>query len=67
MVKAQATPNYKPLEDSNGRILPTTMFALELDIPEEAFRSAARVVAELRVPEERLAIAAEVIELPESE
>lgn len=61
-VAANAQPTQAPLTDTAGRILPTTCFALELDIPDAAFESAARVVASLRVPPERLEIAAEVLE-----
>jgi hypothetical protein len=66
-VSATMTPQQRPLEDTVGRLLPTTSFAIALDIPDEAFNSAARVVAELKVPEERLEIAAEVLELATQE
>ncbi|HYJ21346.1 MAG TPA: hypothetical protein VEW07_04915, partial [Solirubrobacterales bacterium] len=36
-----AKPNLRPLEDDRGRVLPTTSFAIELEIPDEAFTSAA--------------------------
>jgi hypothetical protein len=49
-VKAGTTPSQEPLYTSTDRILPTSAFAIELDIPDEAFDSAARVVAKLRVP-----------------
>lgn len=65
-VTATVTPSQKPLQDGRGRILPTTAFALSLDIPNAAFESAARVVAELKVPEERLEVAAEVLELSDA-
>jgi hypothetical protein len=63
-VNATLTPQQRPIETSTGQVLPTCAFAVELDIPDEAFESAARVVAKLKVPEEKLTIAAEVLEVP---
>lgn len=66
-IAASLKLDRRPLVNSTGRILPTTTFALALDIPDGAFTSAARVVAELRVPEEKLEIAAEVLEIDQEE
>lgn len=63
---ATAEPSQEPVM-GGSYILPTCAFALELDIPDEAFHSAARIVAKLEVPEERLRIAAKVIAEPELE
>lgn len=62
-VDATTKRNHHPLYDSQGRVLPTVNFAVKLDIPDKAFTEAANVVAELRIPEEKLEIAAEVLGL----
>lgn len=65
-VRAGNVPSQEPL-NSGGFVLPTCAFALELDIPDKAFESAARVVATLSVPEEKLTIAAKVVEAADAE
>ena len=52
-VTASPTPNYVPLTAGSGydqRNLPTAMFSLVLNIPEDKFREAERVMAELDIP-----------------
>lgn len=66
VVRAGTKPSQQPLETATS-ILPTCAFAIELDIPDKAFTSAARVVAELKVPPEKLTIAAQVAELAEED
>ena len=56
------TPNYAPIADSNGGPYPTVAFALEFNIPEEAFEQAEQVIAEITIPEDQLQIAAEVVQ-----
>lgn len=60
LVQAGLSPSYEPLSNSVGRYLPTAMFALDLDIPDEMFEQAQQVLAEIVVNPEDLAIAAEV-------
>lgn len=62
-VEASNKKDHKPIKDTRGRLLPTIFFAVELDIPDNAFNGAARVIAKLNVPEEKLEIAAEVLEI----
>lgn len=64
-IDAAPTVNRRPFEDNRGRIIPTLFFAVELELPEDAFKGAARVIAKLKVPEEKLEIAAEVVEVEE--
>lgn len=62
-VEASTSPNYKPLESGSGwnaKALPTAMFALDLDIPEEAMHHAERVMAELEIPGDAIEVAAGV-------
>ena len=59
-VDASAKPTYRPLTTSIGDPLPTLSFAVMLNIPDEAFRRAEQVIAEIDVPEDLVAIAAEV-------
>jgi hypothetical protein len=63
-VEAKTEPDQRPLIGASATVLPTVAFALELDIPESAFRSAEQVVASIQIPEEQLEIAAKV-EYPE--
>lgn len=60
VVKASAKPNYSPITDSWGKARPTAAFAIRLNVPEEAFRRAEAVLAELDVPEEAIEVAAEI-------
>lgn len=59
-VSATARPNHTPLESGTGVPLPTLAFAVVLDIPDSAFKQAEQVIAEIRIPEDALQIAAEV-------
>jgi len=61
-VDARATPNHAPLESGTGVPLPTVAFAVDMDIPEKAFKRAEQVIATIAIPEEALEIAAEVIQ-----
>lgn len=60
VAEANARPNHSPLRDNRKRDLPTVAFAIMLDIPDAAFKRAEQVIAEVRIPEEDLQIAAEV-------
>jgi hypothetical protein len=60
-VVASSEPNLSPLYDSRDRVLPTTAFALVLDVPDEEFKRAEQVVAEVSVPSGKVSVCAEVI------
>jgi hypothetical protein len=66
---ASTKPNQRPLTSGgwNETHLPTVAFALRLNIPDEAFDEAGRVVAEIDVPPDQLSIAAEVVPRDEIE
>jgi hypothetical protein len=59
-VDASASPNQMPLVSSTGHTLPTVTFAIDLNIPDELFEQAQRVIAEITIPPEAAQIAAEV-------
>jgi hypothetical protein len=63
-VEASAKPNYKPLISNlgsrNETPLPTAMFALDLDLPDEMFTRAEQVLAEVSVDPQQVEIAAEI-------
>lgn len=60
-VMASAKPNRFPLTVGYPeRPLPTAMFALKFDIPDEKFHEAERVLAELDLIDEPVEIAVEV-------
>jgi hypothetical protein len=61
-VQANAKPSQAPLTRSDGTILPTVSFAVELDVPDAMFRRAEQVIATLTIPESQAEIAAEVTE-----
>ncbi len=51
-VEAATRPNYQSLTEMKNyveRTLPTAMFALEVDIPEEAFKHAEQVAASVQL------------------
>lgn len=51
-VTAATRPNYYPLVESRRgteHLLPTAMFAIEVDIPESAFKHAEQVAASVRL------------------
>jgi len=60
-VSAQTKPNHAPLytDSYSKKYLPTVHFAINLDIPNEAFDKASKAIAEINVPEEHLEINAE--------
>lgn len=60
-VAATVSPSHKPLSDPRGRALPTAAFALDLDLPDEMFRRAEQVLAEVMVDPQDVEIAAEVV------
>jgi hypothetical protein len=70
-VVASAKPNYQPLTKGAGtyheEALPTAMFAVVLDIPDELFERASQVLAEIEVPTDRAEIAAEVPRIEDNE
>lgn len=53
-------PNHEPLTNSHKAALPTVAFALDLDIPDELFKQAEKVVAEINITAKQAKIAAEV-------
>lgn len=63
-VVASTKPNYQPLTKGQGTYheepLPTAAFALVLDIPDEIFERAEKVLAEVAVDPSEAAVAAEV-------
>jgi hypothetical protein len=59
-VVANTKPSGRPLRRSDGEPLPTVAFAVELDLPDELFTRAERVIAMLSIPPESAVIAAEV-------
>lgn len=59
-VVANARPNPSPLSDHMGVDLPTVAFAVVFEIPDEAFRAAERVLAEIEVPIESISLSAAV-------
>lgn len=69
-VSASPKPNASPLKAGAGgfdvRDLPTIHFAVEFDIPEKKLKEAEQTLAVIKVPEESVAIAADV-SYPEEE
>jgi len=63
-VAATAKPTYAPLMTGgyDAKALPTLAFAVVLDIPEDAFKQAEQVLAEIEIPTDLVAIAAEASE-----
>lgn len=61
-VTANARPLYSPINDSSGYPYPTIAFAVEFDIPDKAFDQASEVIAQIKIPEERFEVAAEVVQ-----
>lgn len=59
MLKANVTPSTEPLY-SGPEPLPTVSFAIDLDLPDEMFKTAERVIAEIVIPPEAAEIAATV-------
>lgn len=53
-------PSPASITDTSGNALPTVAFALDLVIPDDAFKQAQQVIAEVKIPEDALKIAAEV-------
>ena len=64
-LEASTKPNYKPLTRGVGgwdkEPLPTAMFAVVFDIPDELFNRASIVLAEIAVDSDTGSIAAEVV------
>lgn len=59
-VVATLKPSRMALITTHGEPLPTVSFAIVLDIDPEAFRQAERVIAELQVGPEQVAVVAEM-------
>jgi hypothetical protein len=59
-VNATSRPAVGPLTDVRGEPLATVAFAIDLVIPDEAFKQAARVIAEVEIPADALRVDAEV-------
>lgn len=56
LYKASSKPDYSPIESAKyynkrGVFLPTVAFAIEIDIPDESFKRAEKVVAQLNLKE----------------
>jgi hypothetical protein len=67
-VAASVQPNYTPLTTGQGfseTVLPTVAFAVEFEIPESKIFAAEQAVAEIKLREEDLAVAATVTDLQE--
>lgn len=62
-VEASTKPDQRPLVGSGANVLPTVAFAIEFDIPEAAFMTAEQVIAEIKIPEAEVKIAADVTHL----
>jgi hypothetical protein len=61
VIQANATPSSGDVPIYAGpEPLPTVAFAISLDIPDELFKRAEQVVAEIVIPPEAATIAAEV-------
>lgn len=62
-VSAASTPNNEPLNSGsyNTTWFPTVMFAVNIDIPDELFEQAERVIAELNVGMEEAQISSEIV------
>lgn len=60
-VRSSLKPSHDPIYASTGEAIPTVSFAIELDLPEMAFRQAEQVVATLNIQSPE--IAAEVREI----
>lgn len=61
-VDAGRQPNDRPLVASNGEVLPTVAFAIDLEVPQAMFHRAEQVIATLTIPEEQVEILADVVE-----
>lgn len=62
-VAASTRPNDSPIRNdawSKPDFFPTVAFAVDLDIPESAFKRAEQVVAALEVPDDAVEVAASV-------
>ena len=61
LIKSSTKPDYSPIEtvkygSKHGDSYPTVAFAINVDIPDESFRRAEKVVAELNLKEEEVKI-----------
>jgi hypothetical protein len=52
---ATVKPNTTPLEDGNRNPIPTVFFAVQFDVPDESFRRAQQVIAEVKVEDPGIA------------
>lgn len=60
-VKASTKPDYSPIEGARygsgrGTFYPTVAFALDIDVPDEAFKKAEQVVAKLNLTNEEVKV-----------
>ena len=62
-VIANVNPSTTPISNSKGDPLPTVAFAIVLDIPDEMFRQAEQIIAEIQIPADQAQIAADVIQM----
>ncbi len=61
-IEVDSAPNHQPLFKQGYRsktFLPTVSFAVDLNLPDDAFTRAANVIASITVPEEQVDIAIE--------
>lgn len=59
-VSATTKPSTRPLTNTNGADLPTVSFALVLNIDDEEFKKAEKVLAEVDVPSGKTRIVVDV-------
>ena len=61
-VKASMKPDYSPIEgvknwkQKHGTFYPTVAFAIEIDIPDESFKRAEKVIAQFNLEESKVKI-----------
>ena len=60
VMTASMKPNGVPMKRGDQN-LPTAMFAVEFDIPDSRFRLAEQVLAEIKVAESDITVAADII------
>lgn len=60
-VNATNKPSQEPLKDSYGKSIPTVFLALQLEIPDAAFKPP-NIQASIKVPIEHLGVAIETVD-----
>ena len=64
-VVASGKVNHHPLEDGGYRpeALPTVMFAIVLDLPDDIFQQAEKVIGEINIGKKKVQVAAVIPEM----